>query len=193
MLAYLRGKILQKGPNFLIIETLGANGAGSGLGYKVVVTPELMEWRLGEDIELYTYLKVADDGQTLFGLPDFASLQFLELLITVSGVGPKLALTVLSAAKIDILEQAIINQDTEIFTRMSGVGRKTAERIILELKNKITGGGLISAASGSSSDIYDALIGLGYSNREVREAISKIDRTQPTEIQLKYALKLLSN
>jgi Holliday junction DNA helicase RuvA len=187
MIAYLRGKILQKGPNFLIVEA-----SAGGLGYKVVVTPELLERKLGEDIELYSYLKVADDGQTLFGLPDFASLQFLELLITVSGVGPKLALTILSAAKIDILENAIINQDTEIFIRMSGVGKKTAERIILELKNKITSGGLISSAAGSSSDIYDALTGLGYSAREVRDAISKIDRTQSTETQLKDALKLLS-
>src|SRR6185295_14813738 len=95
---------------------------------------------IGDSIAVYTYLRSSDDGQTLFGLPDFPTLQFFESLITVTGVGPKMALTIVSAAKIDALQQAIVNQDSEIFTRMSGVGKKTAERIILELKNKIAGG-----------------------------------------------------
>ncbi len=184
MISYLKGKILQKSLNFLILEN-------QGIGYKLFVVPEILEKKLGEEIELYTYLKVSDDGQTLFGLPDFPTLQFFELLITVTGVGPKMALTILSGAKVSTLEEAITGQDAEIFTRMSGVGKKTAERIILELKNKIIGGSL-SGATGGGSDIFDALVGLGYSAREVREAVQKMDRTQNMETQLKEALKLLS-
>jgi Holliday junction DNA helicase RuvA len=185
MIAYLQGKILQKTAAFLIVEN-------QGLGYKVFVTPEILEHGLGETISLYTYLKAGDDGQTLFGLPDFATLQFFELLITITGVGPKLALTIVSAAKIEMLQQAIVNQDTEIFTRMSGVGKKTAERIILELKNKIAGG-LLSELSTSGSDLFDALITLGYNPREVREVLPKVDASADMQAQLKQALKLLAN
>jgi Holliday junction DNA helicase RuvA len=185
MIAYLKGKILQKGPGFLIVER-------QDLGYKLFVTPELLEQPLNSEVELYTYLKSGDDGQTLFGLPDFPTLQFLELLITVTGVGPKMALGIVSAAKIEVLQQAIVNQDTEIFTRMSGVGKKTAERIILELKTKISGG-LLGEAPVSGTDVYDALIGLGYNPREVRETLPKLDSSANTQHQLKQALKLLSN
>jgi holliday junction DNA helicase RuvA len=185
MIAYLQGKILQKTLNFLVVDN-------HGLGYKVFVTPELLDHNIGDTVELYTYLKSSDDGQTLFGLPDFATLQFFELLITVTGVGPKVALTIVSAAKIEVLQQAIVNQDTEIFTRMSGVGKKTAERIILELKNKIAGG-VLSPAATSGSDIFDALINLGYNPREVREVLPKLDASTNTQAQLKQALKLLAN
>lgn len=184
MIAYLKGKVLQKGTNFLLVEN-------QGIGYKVFVTPPNLEAKLGQEVGLYTYLKVSDDAQTLFGLPDFTSLQFFELLLTVSGVGPKVALNIVAAAKLELIEQAIVSQDSEIFTRISGVGKKTAERIILELKNKVLGVGLSQAGTGGS-DIYDALINLGYSHREVRNVIGTIDRTRPTEHQLKEALKLLS-
>jgi holliday junction DNA helicase RuvA len=185
MIAYLRGKILQKSLNFLIVEN-------QGVGYKLFVTPELLEQDTGKEIELFTYLKSGEDGQTLFGLPDFKSLQFFELLITVTGVGPKLALSIVSAAKIETLQQAIVNGDAAIFTRMSGVGKKTADRIILELKTKIAGG-VLGEAPVAGSDIYDALIGLGYNPREVREVVPKIDSSADTQEQLKQALKLLSS
>src|SRR6185436_8912198 len=111
MIAYLQGKVLQKTLNFIIVEN-------QGLGYKVFVTPELLNSSVGDSIAIYTYHRSSDDGQTLFGLPDFPTLQFFEMLITVTGVGPKVALTIVSAAKIEVLQQAIVNQDTEIFTRM---------------------------------------------------------------------------
>jgi Holliday junction DNA helicase RuvA len=161
-----------------------------GIGYKLLVTPDLSERATGETIALYTYLKSGDDGQTLFGMADFPTLQFFELLITVTGVGPKMALTIVSAAKIEVLQQAIVNQDVEVFTRMSGVGKKTAERIILELKNKIAGG-VLGELPVSGSDLYDALIGLGYNPREVREVLPKIDPQADMQQQLKQSLKLL--
>lgn len=184
MIAYLKGKILQKSANYLVLEH-------SGIGYKVFATPEALSLPLGQETELYIYHKSADDGQTLFGMPDFGMLQFFELLITVTGVGPKMALGIISAAKIEILQQAIVNGDTEIFTRMSGVGKKTAERIILELKSKISSG-VLETMSAGSSDIYDALVSLGYNPREIREIISQIDTALETGEQIKQALKLLS-
>lgn len=182
MIAYLKGKVLHAGTNYVIIET-------NGIGYKVLVTPDVLQSISGDQLELYTYLKVSDTEQTLFGVQDHKSLEFFELLITVTGVGPKMALTILSSSKADTLSDAIARGDSAMFTRMGGVGKKTAEHIILELKNKV---GLAKEAAGSSSDIYDALVALGYSAREVRDAISKLDNSQSSEEQLKQALKLLS-
>lgn len=183
MIAYLSGKVLEKTTSYLILEQ-------SGVGYKIFVTPEVLETATGQTLSLYIYHKSSDDGQTLFGMPSFESLQFFELLITVTGVGPKMALTIISSTKIEVLQQSIMNEDSDIFTRMSGVGKKTAERIILELKNKI--GGVLTGASGGSSDLFDALIALGYNPREVRDVVSKVDSTQDTAAQIKEALQLIS-
>jgi Holliday junction DNA helicase RuvA len=182
MISYLKGKILEKSLTYVIVEN-------NGLGYKVFVTPDTLTKAVGEEAALYTYMKVADDGQSLFGLPDFLTLQFFELLITVSGVGPKMALSILSAGQVESIKQAIANQDSAIFTRISGIGSKTAERIIVDLKNKV---GAAVGGTGASSEIFDALLGLGYNQKEVRDVISKVDASKPQEIQLKQALQLLS-
>jgi Holliday junction DNA helicase RuvA len=189
MIAYLKGKILQKTPQYIVLST----SAGEGLvGYKIFPTPEILDLPLGSETELYIYHKSGDDGQVLFGMPNFDNLQFFEMLITVTGVGPKMALTIVSAAKMDLLQQAIINADTEIFTRMSGVGKKTAERIILELRTKITSGGILEGSHFAGSEVFDALTGLGYNPREIRETLPQLDATADTATQLKQALKLLS-
>jgi Holliday junction DNA helicase RuvA len=184
MIAYLKGTILEKGLTYIILEN-------SGIGYKVFVTPETLEMKIGDSVALYTYMKVSDDGQSLYGLPDFNTLKFFEMLITVSGVGPKVALAILSAARVDAVRQAISNQDAAVFTRISGIGLKTAEKIIVELKSKVgsvdsSGGGI--AASG---DVFEALIALGYNSREVRDALKKIDIHLTSQAQLKEALGLL--
>lgn len=184
MIAYLRGTILQKTLQFIILNQ-------SGVGYKIFTTPEILELPIGKEVELYIHHKSSDDGQTLFGMADFDSLLFFEMLISVTGVGPKVALTIISSSKIDVLQQAIINSDSDIFTRMSGVGKKTAERIILELKNKISGG-ILQSASGANSDLFDALISLGYNPREVRDVVSKVDTSLDTSTQIREALKLIS-
>lgn len=182
MIAYLKGVILEKGLTYIILEN-------SGMGYKVFVTPEILEAKIGDTVALYTYHKVSEDGQALFGLPDFATLQFFELLITVSGVGPKVALSILSSARADAVRQAIANQDAAVFTRISGIGSKTAERIIVDLKNKV--GSLEAGGAAVSGDVYDALIALGYNSREVREALKKTDAALPQQSQLREALKVL--
>lgn len=193
MIAYLSGKILQKTQQYLVLLTrLGENETSGSVGYKVLVTPEILNLALGSNVELYIYHKSGDDGQVLFGMPDFDSLQFFEMLISVTGVGPKMALTIVSTAKIELLQQAIMNSDTEIFTKMSGVGKKTAERIILELRNKVTSGGLLTGGEFAGNDVYDALTSLGYNPREIRDTIPQLEVGADTATQLKQALKILS-
>jgi holliday junction DNA helicase RuvA len=182
MIAYLKGKILGKGLSYVILEN-------NNIGYKVFVTPETLEAKIGDTLALYIYHKVAEDAQSLYGLPDFETLQFFELLITVSGVGPKVALAILSSARVDSIRQAIANQDAAAFTRISGIGLKTAEKIIVELKSKV--GTLESGGAAASGDAFEALIALGYNQREVREALKKIDVSLPSQQQLKEALKVL--
>jgi len=182
MISYLKGLILEKGLSYIVLEN-------QGIGYKVFVTPETLEMKIGDTVALYTYMKVSDDGQSLYGLEDFATLQFFELLITVSGVGPKVALAIISSARIDAVKQAIANQDAAIFTRISGVGNKTAERIIVDLKNKVGAQG--SGSTGASSEVFDALLALGYNQREVREVVSKLDSSLSSGEQIRAALKIM--
>jgi Holliday junction DNA helicase RuvA len=114
------------------------------------------------------------------------------MLLSVSGVGPKIALTILSSGDIHSQKEAIGSGDASFFSQMSGVGKKTAERIIVELRDKI---GVIDgpgAGTTGSSDVFDALVGLGYSTYEVRKVLGDVDRSIGTEEQLKQALKLLS-
>lgn len=180
MISYIKGKILEKGLTYLILEN-------QGIGYKVFVTPDALQKAVGEEVGFYTYHKVAEDGQALFGLPDFNALQFFELLITVSGVGPKAALSILSAAPVESVKQAIASQDAGAFKRISGIGTKTAEKIIVELKNKVTSDKLQVI----SSEVFDALLALGYKQNEVREAVNKLDHHLTTQEQLKQALQML--
>lgn len=182
MISYLKGKILEKSLSYIILEN-------QGVGYKVFSTPEVLEKPLGSEVALYIYMKVSDDGQSLFGLPDFSTLQFFELLITVSGVGPKVALSILSSAKVNDVQNAIAAQDAGMFRRISGIGTKTAEKIIVELKGKMS---VIAGQQSAGSEVFDALLALGYKQNEVREVISKLDVSQSEADQIKQAFKFLS-
>ncbi len=185
MISYLQGAILVKTATYIIIEN-------QGIGYKVFVTPEILELNVGDQVAVYTHHKVAEDDQALFGVPDFVSLQFMEQLLTVSGVGPKVALAILSSAKTEAIKQAIVSQDAGIFTRISGVGLKTAEKIIVELKNKIGLLETVSEIGSSANEVFDALLALGYKTREVRELVGKLDQTLSTQDQIKQALRLMN-
>jgi len=152
-----------------------------------------MDKAIGSDIEVHTFLQVREDALNLFGFETAAELGFFELLITVSGVGPKMAMAVLSAGDIELIKDAIAAQDLAMFTKIGGVGKKTAERIIVELKEKIgsiSSGG--SVRTGGSDDLLSALEGLGYSGREIKEVLAKLDHNLPSEERLRQALKYLS-
>lgn len=186
MIAFIKGKILSKGENFVVLET-------GGVGYKIFCIPSIAEMAAGTEISLHTYMHVREDAQQLFGFKTEDQLDFFELLITVSGVGPKMALAILSAGDPETIKQAISAQDPAMFTKIGGVGKKTAEKIILELKDKLGISKAAIRASGSGSeDLIMALENLGYSNREIKEAITKLDHNLPTEQKLRQALKILS-
>ncbi|PIR97309.1 MAG: Holliday junction branch migration protein RuvA [Candidatus Doudnabacteria bacterium CG10_big_fil_rev_8_21_14_0_10_41_10] len=166
MISYLKGSVLSKQANYATVET-------QGVGYKVFIpVSSLLELRLEQEIELYIRTYVREDQFSLYGFLSPKELELFELLISVSGVGPKVALAVLSGGTVEVITSAIGSGDPSIFTKVSGVGKKTAERIVVELKEKIGTGDLKSSKDLSES--LDALVALGYSKLEAREVLKRI-------------------
>lgn len=166
----------------------------AGIGYKIYTTPSVLERAAGSPVHLHTHLQVREDAMVLFGFETDDELAFFEMLITVSGVGPKVALSILSSQNIALIKDAIAAQDAALFTKIGGVGKKTAEKIILELRDKVFSGAAAGAAGGSarsSDDLLNALENLGYSSREIKDVLGKLDQSLPTEEKLRKALKLL--
>ncbi len=187
MIASLRGTVTAKELNSLVVET-------SGVGYRVLATPGVIaEAQIGAAIFLHTYLQVREDAMILFGFSTHAEQEFFELLISVSGVGPKMALTVLSAGNAELVQDAIAAGDAAVFTKIGGVGRKTAEKIIVELKDKVgaLGYGKAGSVAGGSDMIFAALEQFGYSQKEIKDILPKLDHAAPTEERIRQALKLL--
>ncbi|HAR54809.1 TPA: Holliday junction branch migration protein RuvA [Patescibacteria group bacterium] len=184
MIARVSGNIIHKGIDHLVVEA-------GGLGYKIfVVSDVIAKTILDQPVKLFTQLIVREDSQSLYGFMTLSELELFNLLISVSGVGPKIGLAVLSAGKIEELRSAIGCGDSAIFMAVSGIGKKTAERIILELKSKVGEIG-VSEMQGSSQEIITALAGLGYNMYEIRTVIRKISAEAPLEEKVKEALKLL--
>lgn len=186
MIAYLEGKIIakEKGAITLLTE--------SGVGYEVRLAPLLWaKQKEGDSVHFYTHQQVREDSQELFGLANRVELFFFKQLLSVSGVGPKSALNILSLGTVEEIKTAIAKGDLTFLTKVSGIGRKTAERIIVELKEKmdILAGG--DDDSSGLSDVIDALTNLGYSVNEARAAIKNIKKTDDAGAMLKEALKNL--
>ena len=188
MIGHIEGKVLFKGERHIILDV-------AGVGYKVFVAHST-----GKNLEenkiakLWTHLHVKEDALELYGFSHQSELEFFESLISISGIGPKSALGVLSLAPVDAIKRAISSGDTSYLTKVSGIGRKTAEKIVLELKDKL-GFGKVSFGGEEmkeDADILDALVSLGYSQREAREMLQKIpSNIQGREKRLKEALKML--
>jgi holliday junction DNA helicase RuvA len=173
MISFLRGRIINKGLNYAIIET-------HDLGYQVFAGETLLDsLKVGTETELYTHHQIKEDVSDLYGFKSLDDLELFELLLTVSGVGPKSALGVLNIATAGDIKEAIIRGDANLLTKVSGIGKKTAERLVLELKTKImrVGGSSVTlnSAAASGSDEIDALMSLGYSLMEARAALNLID------------------
>ncbi|MBT4723041.1 Holliday junction branch migration protein RuvA [Candidatus Falkowbacteria bacterium] len=189
MLSYIKGQVKLKTEQFLIVEN-------AGIGYKVYVSADLLlELKVGDEVELYTYQHVREDALMLFGFKNYDQLQLFELLISISGVGPKTALGVFAVAEPADIKSAIVNEDASVLKKVSGIGAKTAERIVLELKNKVTGDfGEIKTKEELSGDVdsIEALVSLGYSANDAREALKQVDKTitNPSD-KVREALKYL--
>ena len=190
MIGYLKGRILWKGERFFILET-------GGVGYKLYPLAETLKTARVGPVELgfWTHLAVRDDALDLYGFQDRVELEFFELLLSVSGIGPKSALAILSLAPPVTLRKAISAGDSGYLTKVSGLGRKSAEKIVLELKDKL---GAITAGEtqGDLREEAEAIQGLqalGYSLREAREALQAVPiEITDTTTKIKIALKSLN-
>ncbi|MBI2086755.1 MAG: Holliday junction branch migration protein RuvA [Candidatus Zambryskibacteria bacterium] len=191
MISSLSGTVRHKELNNVIVDV-------SGVGYKVLVpTDTALEATLSQPIFLWTHLAVRETSLDLFGFLDKETLDVFELLITISGIGPKTALGILNVAAPSMLRQAVASSDTSYLTRVSGIGKKNAEKIVLELKDKLkvtqedasTG----SAQARADGDVLEALVSLGYSERDARDALKKVSKDiEGASERVKAALKLLS-
>lgn len=191
MIAFLRGKIINKTVSYLILEV-------ADIGYQVYVGENFLnDLRAGSTAEIYIHQQVREDANDLYGFKTLADLELFELLLSVSGVGPKSALGVLAIASSADIQEAILRQDAHLLTKVSGIGQKTAERIVLELKSKISRLSVaplaVAGLVGVSSDEIDALMSLGYSLSEARQALSQIS-SQITDSgqRVKEALKKMA-
>jgi Holliday junction DNA helicase RuvA len=173
MIRMVRGAVVARGKDYLVVDV-------GGVGYKVFVPePAALAANNHEQITLHTYLQVREDALNLFGFADAEELAMFELLLGVNGVGPKVALATLSVLSPDMLRMAVSAEEPAMIARVPGVGRRTAEKIVLELRDKMKGiGGLQSLASATDTDseVIDALISLGYSVVEAQRAVQKLPK-----------------
>jgi len=189
MISHISGKVLLIGNKFAVIET-------NGVGYKLFITAETLQLLSKHTgiANLWTYLAVRENALDLYGFIEKDELDFFELLITISGIGPKTALGILNVSTLRNLRQAISSGDSGNLTKVSGIGRKIAEKLVLELRDKIdlqenekdTGN------MRNESDALEGLKALGYNEREAREALKKLPKEilSPSD-RIKQALKIL--
>jgi holliday junction DNA helicase RuvA len=190
MIARLRGTVLEKDQDGLVIDI-------GGVGYAVVVaTSDHGSAVVGEEMHLYIYENIREDAHDLYGFSNLPSKRFFQQLLSINGVGPKVAMGIMSAAILPQLQQAIASGDADVFKGVAGVGKKTAERIMVELKGKVEATGLSTPAGPLASGgdpAYQALIALGYTATQAAEAVSHVPADITGEqARVKAALKQLS-
>ena len=186
MIAFVQGTVADISDRSVIIET-------QGVGYEISTTTETLSKAVyGAQMALFTHLVVREDSMELYGFRSRAELTFFQMLITVSGVGPRSAIAIVSLGSIDSIQRAIGSGDATYLTSVSGIGRKTAEKIIIDLRDKLAalghkaGGGELAG----DSDAIEALIKLGYSREEARDAIKQVPSTAvSTNDKIREALK----
>jgi holliday junction DNA helicase RuvA len=190
MIYSVAGKLALKGENFIVIET-------GGLGLKLLVAEGTLKAlpATGGEVKIFSYMHVRENGIELYGFSSQEALEYFEMLISVSGVGPKSALAILDVAPITQLSAAIKEGRPDLLTRASGIGRKTAERVIVELRTKVQSArsGFVVEKMETDADLVEALSNLGYRREDARAALAKVDpKTNGIELRLKAALGILS-
>ena len=199
MYAYIKGVLADVEEESVVVEA-------GGIGYRIYTTGQTFDYlqAVGEEVKLYTYLNVREDAMILYGFLTKDDLRVFKLLIGVNGIGPKGALAVLSVMTTDDLRFAVLGDDAKAIAKAPGIGAKTAQRVILELKDKLsledafekklenqTSGAVSSMNSTVKNDAVMALNALGYSSTESLKAVSKVDITEDMDVEdvLKLALK----
>ena len=190
MIAHLCGTVAEKFANTITLDV-------HGVGYEIFVTNlDFDATSLEEQRKFYTYHAIRENSEDLYGFTSLAAKKIFELLISVQGIGPKAAMAILSLAEAEEVRNAIANADSTFISKASGVGKKSAERVIVDLRDKV---GIPShyGATGSSTpttsnepdEALDALIALGFTLKEATAALEKIDATLPTSDRVRLALK----
>lgn len=172
MIYGVKGILRKKEGRFAVV---GVGGVDFLVAISLGVSEQLPP--VGAEVELFTYLHLKEGGAELYGFLNEAERQFFEALISVSGVGPKSALSILGVAPAEELAATISKGEVELLQRSSGIGRKTAERIVLELKDRVSGTGDVglTGLTEADSDILEALLSLGYRKDKAKEAVRKIE------------------
>ncbi len=189
MISRLTGSIAHTDSKFIVLDV-------QGVGYKVFVSPDIfVKLDKKGPVTLWTYLAVRENALDLYGFISLAELNFFELLITISGIGPKTAMGILNVASVHSLETAIQTGETAHLTKVSGIGKKVAEKIVMELKDKVistTHSPEQEQTMKNDADVLEALKSLGYSPTEARDVLKKIPKTlTKTNDKIKEALKIL--
>lgn len=182
MIARLRGKAVASTPDGLILDV-------NGVGYLVAATPSAVRKANGaEEVTVDTYTHVREDTLQLYGFADRDERDLFVQLLSVNGIGPKVALAIVSGSPADELRRAIVREDTARFVAIPGIGKKTAERIVLELKEKL---GAVEQTAAPVGELMarDALVELGWTVIDAERALQEVDETLPVEEQVRMALR----
>ncbi|MBR2795906.1 Holliday junction branch migration protein RuvA [Candidatus Saccharibacteria bacterium] len=192
MIAHIRGVIVEKFGSSLVIDV-------NGVGYEVTVPlPDFEDAMLEAEEKFYTYHVVRENAEELYGFSSLAAKKLFELLISVQGVGPKAAIAILSLSEAEEVRNAIANADAAFISKASGVGKKSAERVIVDLKDKVgipSHYGATEVKRGTAmtnvepDEALDALIALGFPLKEATAALESVDKSLPVEERIKLALK----
>ncbi len=190
MIAHLNGTVTEKDVNSIILDV-------NGVGYEVILTAlDFERVTLDDKTKIYTYHKVAEQSEDLYGFFSLATKRLFEMLITVQGIGPKAAMSILSLGEAEEVRNAIANADSAFIAKATGVGKKSAERVIIDLRDKVglpskigrTNDPLLEKREGQD-DALDALIALGFSLSEANDALADIDDSLSVEERIRLALK----
>ena len=200
MIAFIKGTVDSLSEGKMILES-------HGIGYELNIPASMFDAgiREGEELKIYTHMSVREDGISLFGFLSREDLEIYRMLIGVSGIGPKAALAVLSTLTADNLRFAVLSEDVQAIAKTPGIGKKTAQKLILELKDKLSMPDLdhyaaledtsaVSAATGGiQQDAVSALVALGYGNTEALKAVRRVELTEDMNVEdvLKQALKYM--
>jgi holliday junction DNA helicase RuvA len=184
MIARLRGKPVARTADGLVLDV-------NGVGYLVAATPAVLRGaRGGDEVTVETYLHVREDALQLYGFADAGERELFVQLLSVNGVGPKVALAVVSGSPASELRRAIAREDAARFQAIPGIGRKTAERIVLELKEKLAVVGVEEPAPDTAEAVArDALVELGYTVVDAERALAEVDPDLPAEERVRLALR----
>ena len=184
MIGYLEGQVKYASQGKIILQM-------GGIGFSVYI-PTNLNFLEKQKTSLYIHTHLREDNLSLYGFSSPTDLDLFELLITVSGVGPKIALAMLSSTSAEKITKAISESNLGFFSSISGVGKKTAQKIILDLKSKIGKGDVNMSNLEGNSELVESLVSLGFQNKEISAVYSQIDSDLPLGAQVKSALKLLN-